>query len=97
MTLKEISIKYNIQTDTLIRRAGRLKFIRVNGKYTEEQVKLISHPVNLSLKTILLIYEFKERYPSLSPVMIADMFNINQLKVVDLFLKDFIIVPSKMN
>lgn len=106
MTLSQVSKKYNIHVDTIRRRAGKLKFVRVNNHYTEEQVNLINHPVNksylsndnkLSLKTMLLIYECKERFPSLSSEVIADMFCINQIKVVDLFLKEFIIVPSKMN
>jgi hypothetical protein len=106
MTLTQISKKYNIKTDALRRRAGKLKLVRVNGNYTEEQVNLINYPVNksylpknnkLSLNTILLIYEYKEKFPSLSPEIIADMFCINQIKVIDLFLKEFIIVPSKIN
>jgi len=52
---------------------------------------------DFSLKTKLLIYEYKERYPMLSPRNIANLFNINYNKVEILFMEGEIIVPSKIN
>lgn len=51
----------------------------------------------LTLKTRLLIFEYKERYPMLSPNNIAELFNIEQAAVVNLFSEGEIIVPSKIN
>jgi len=51
----------------------------------------------LTLKTRLLIYEYKERYPMLSPNNIAELFNVEQVAVVNLFNEGEIIVPSKIN
>jgi hypothetical protein len=51
----------------------------------------------LTLKTKLLIYEYKERYPMLSPDNIADLFNIEFLDVINLFVEGELIVPSKFN
>ena len=52
---------------------------------------------DLPLKTKLLIYEYKERYPMLSPNEIAKLFCIDEIDVVDLFIEGEIIVPSKCN
>ena len=51
----------------------------------------------MTLKTRLLIFEYKERYPMLSPDNVAKLFNIEQRAVVDLFNQGEIIVPSKLN
>lgn len=51
----------------------------------------------LTLKTKLLIFEYKERYPMLSPDNIADLFNIEFLDVINLFVDGEIIVPSRLN
>jgi len=51
----------------------------------------------LTLKTKLLIYEYKEKYPTLTPEYIADLFNLNELSVINLFKEGEIIVNSKMN
>jgi hypothetical protein len=51
----------------------------------------------LALKTKLLIFEFKERYPSLSPEEIIDIFSLYPKRVHQLFDEEYIIVPSKMN
>ena len=51
----------------------------------------------LSLKTKLLIYEYKEKYPSLSPEHIADLFNLQLLSVLQLFKEGELTVPSKLN
>ncbi len=51
----------------------------------------------LSLKTKLLIYEFKERYPALSPEELIDIFSLDPKRVYQLFDEEYIIVPSKMN
>jgi hypothetical protein len=52
---------------------------------------------DLPLKTKLLVYEYKERYPMLSPETIADLFNIDLIQVLNLFIEEEIIVPSKFN
>ena len=51
----------------------------------------------LPLKTKLLIYEYKERYPMLSPENIASLFCIDIIQVLNLFIEEEIIVPSKFN
>ena len=51
----------------------------------------------LTLKTKLLIFEYKERYPMLCPNNIAELFNISHSSVINLFNKGEIIVPSKIN
>jgi len=51
----------------------------------------------LSLKTKLLIFEYKERYPMLSPNNIAELFNINLPAVINLFNDGKIVVNSKFN
>jgi hypothetical protein len=51
----------------------------------------------LSLKTKLLIYEYKERFPQLSPIEISMAFYIEYEPVEELFKKEYIIVPSKIN
>ena len=51
----------------------------------------------LTLKTKLLIFEFKEKFPALSPEDIMDIFNLDPKRVYQLFDEEYIIVPSKMN
>ena len=51
----------------------------------------------LSSKTSLLIFEYKERFPTLTSLEISQIFNLNILHVETLFDKGEIIVPSKMN
>jgi hypothetical protein len=51
----------------------------------------------LSIKTKLLIYEYKERYPQLSPDEICMIFYLPYDDVDRLFDEEYIIVPSKMN
>jgi hypothetical protein len=53
--------------------------------------------LKISLKTKLLIFEYKERYPMLSPNTIAELFNISHSFVINLFNEGEIIVPSKIN
>jgi hypothetical protein len=53
--------------------------------------------IRLTFKTKLLIFEYKERYPTLSPEYISELFNINHLSIVNLFDVGEIIVPSKLN
>jgi hypothetical protein len=50
-----------------------------------------------SIKTKLLIYEYKERYPQLSPGEICMIFYLPYDDVDRLFDEEYIIVPSKMN
>ena len=52
---------------------------------------------HLSNKTRLLIFEYKERYPTLTALEISQMFGLNILDVDRLFKKGEIIVPSSMN
>lgn len=51
----------------------------------------------LALKTKLLIYEFKERFPALSAEELIDIFSLDPKKVYQLFDEEYMIVPSKMN
>jgi hypothetical protein len=51
----------------------------------------------LSLKTKLLIYEYKERFPQLSADFISDIFSLDFEAVQLLFNEGEIEVPSKMN
>ena len=51
----------------------------------------------MTFKTKLLIYEYKERFPHLSPEEISKMFHVGLTEVKELFNKGEIIVPSKMN
>jgi hypothetical protein len=50
-----------------------------------------------SLKTKLLIYECKERFPQLSADFISDSFNLDIAAVEKLFNEGEIDIPSKMN
>ena len=62
-------------------------------------MKLKEEPNNepLSDKTKLLIFEYKERFPCLSPMEIARMFCLEELAVFKCFAQQYIIVESKMN
>ena len=51
----------------------------------------------LSLKTKLLIYEYKERYPVLTAGNISDLFGLQLESVLKLFREGEINVPSKFN
>jgi hypothetical protein len=51
----------------------------------------------MTLKTKLMIYEYKERFSSLSPEFISDLLNINLKLVEKLFNEGELIMPSKMN
>jgi hypothetical protein len=51
----------------------------------------------LSLKTKLLIYECKERFPQLSAEFIADSLDLNIKSVEKLFNEGEIVIPSKIN
>jgi len=51
----------------------------------------------LPIKTKLLIYEYKEKYPSLTAEYISDLFDLQLLAVLKLFKEGEIIVPSKIN
>jgi hypothetical protein len=51
----------------------------------------------MSLKTKLLICEYKERYPAITAEHVSEMFNIKPEAVLKLFQKGEIIVPSKCN
>jgi hypothetical protein len=51
----------------------------------------------LSLKTKLLIYECKERFPQLSADFIADRFSLDIRSIEKLFNDGEIEIPSKMN
>jgi hypothetical protein len=51
----------------------------------------------LPLKTKLLIYEIKERFPQLSAEFIADRFSLDLAAIELLFNEGEIEIPSKMN
>jgi hypothetical protein len=51
----------------------------------------------LSIKTKLLIYEYKERYPMLTASDISEIFNLQLEAVLRLFKQGEINVPSKLN
>ena len=51
----------------------------------------------LSLKTKLLIYECKERFPQLSADFLSDSFSLDIKAVEKLFNEGEIDIPSKMN
>jgi hypothetical protein len=51
----------------------------------------------LSLKTKLLIYECKERFPQLSADFLSDSFSLDIRAVEKLFNEGEIYIPSKMN
>jgi len=51
----------------------------------------------MSLRTKLLIFEYKERFPTLTVKEISDLFHLNKLSVLNLFSEGEIIVPSKLN
>jgi len=52
---------------------------------------------HLSNKTRLLIFEYKERFPTLTALEISQLFNLNINDVDRLFKKGEIIVSSSMN
>ena len=52
---------------------------------------------SLSRKTKLLIYEYKEKFPQMSPEEVCMAFSIEYKSVKRLFDQEFLIVPSKMN
>jgi hypothetical protein len=51
----------------------------------------------LSIKTKLLIYEYKEKYPMLTASDISEIFNLQLEAVLRLFKQGEINVPSKLN
>jgi hypothetical protein len=51
----------------------------------------------MTTKTQLLIFEYKERYPTLTALEISQMFNLNITSVEYLFKKGEITVSSSMN
>ena len=51
----------------------------------------------LSLKTKLLIYECKERFPQLSADFLSDSFSLDIVAVEKLFNEGEIEIPSKIN
>tara|TARA_R110000868_G_scaffold138204_1_gene352129 strand:- start:342 stop:515 length:174 start_codon:yes stop_codon:yes gene_type:complete len=51
----------------------------------------------MKTKTKLLIYEYKERFPTLSAIEISQIFHLNINDIDRLFKKGEIVVPSLMN
>jgi hypothetical protein len=51
----------------------------------------------LSIKTKLLIYEYKEKYPAVTAEYISDLFDLQLAAVVKLFREGEITVPSRIN
>jgi len=50
-----------------------------------------------NLKTKLLICEYLERYPAVTPEHLSDMFCISEWWIKKLFKEEYIIVPSSIN
>jgi hypothetical protein len=51
----------------------------------------------MKIKTQLLIFEYKERFPTLTALEISQMFHLNITSVEYLFKKGEIVVDSSMN
>lgn len=51
----------------------------------------------ISLKTKMLIYELKERYPQLPAEIVSDLLHVNLKQVEKMFNEGELIIPSKMN
>jgi hypothetical protein len=58
---------------------------------------MLHNKLKLTRKSKLLIYEYKERYPSISAYQVSDMFNLDLNTVIKFYKKGEIIIPSKMN
>ena len=52
---------------------------------------------SLSINTKLLIFEYKEKFPSLSPEELSEIFSTDIKSIVRLFKEEFLIIPSKLN
>ena len=59
--------------------------------------EIIEKQERLTLKKKLLIFEYKEKFPYLSPEYIADIFELKLESVQRLFNKQYILVKSKIN
>lgn len=59
--------------------------------------KTREHKIRMSPKTKLLICEYKEKFPSLSPEEICMAFSTELKSVERLFKEEYITVASKMN
>lgn len=53
--------------------------------------------VYLELKTKLLLLEYKERFPSLTPEHMSEMFCLNKKRVKYFFNQKYLTIPSRMN
>ena len=51
----------------------------------------------MTTKTQLLIFEYKERYPTLTALEISQMFHLNITSVENLFKRGEILVSSSIN
>jgi hypothetical protein len=51
----------------------------------------------MKIKTKLLIFEYKERFPTLTALEISQMFDLNITSVEYLFKKGEIVIESSMN
>jgi len=51
----------------------------------------------MKIKTQLLIFEYKERFPTLTALEISQMFHLNIISVENLFKRGEITVSSSMN
>ena len=60
----------------------------------EKKIKLRK---NLSVKTKLLIFEYKEKFPQMSPEELCMAFAIESKSIARLFKDEFLVIPSKMN
>ena len=98
MDLRQIAKKYDIPYWKVFQIKKTLKIRFVNNKLNNDQVNLIvenyEKNFDISLKTKLLIYEFKDRFPSLDAEEIAYLFCLNVHIVKKIFKDEYLIIPS---
>lgn len=101
MNLKEVSEYYNIPYWNLTKLKRRLKIPSGKQTLNYTQVNLIlseySKKFEISFETKLLIFEYKEKWPSLDAEDIAYSFCLNIDEVKQIFKDEYLIIPSKMN
>jgi 3'-phosphoadenosine 5'-phosphosulfate sulfotransferase (PAPS reductase)/FAD synthetase len=98
MDLRQIAEKYDIPYWKVFKIKKNLKIRFVDNKLNNDQVNLIvenyEKEFDISLKTKLLIYEFKDRFPSLGAEEIAYLFCLNVNIVKKIFKDEYLIIPS---
>ena len=101
MDLQTISEVYNIPYWKIVKLKKKLELVFVKKTLNYDQITLLINQYykecNISFKTILLIYEFKEKFPSLNAEYISDLFCLELQDVEKIFFKEYLIIPSKLN